>query len=88
MYLNTSRSALLGLVFASLAFAPAAAAPEKAEAVKPAKEKKICRRGVATGSIMPKSTCRTQAEWSQVDKQSQDDVENFRNRPQASRPGN
>lgn len=33
----------------------------------PKTEKKICRRSVATGSIMAMRTCRTQTEWSQVD---------------------
>lgn len=52
------------LLATALQAAPAqpAAAPDKPKA-----EKKICRRDVATGSIMAMRTCRTQAEWSQVD---------------------
>ncbi len=33
----------------------------------PTPEKKVCRRDVATGTIMPKRTCRTRAEWVQID---------------------
>ncbi|KQN03872.1 hypothetical protein [Sphingomonas sp. Leaf25] len=33
----------------------------------PPPEKKICRRDVATGTIMPRRTCRTRAEWAQID---------------------
>lgn len=42
--------------------APQPAAPA-AQAAAPAKAKKICRSEVDTGSIMPKRTCHTQAEW-------------------------
>ncbi|WP_242415461.1 hypothetical protein [Sphingomonas panni] len=42
------------------------AAPQPA-AEKPKPEKKICRRDAATGSIMTMRTCRTAAEWAQVD---------------------
>ncbi len=43
------------------------ASPAQPAAEKPKPEKKICRRDVATGSIMAMRTCRTQTEWSQVD---------------------
>ncbi|MEY2944227.1 MAG: hypothetical protein RLY97_2241 [Pseudomonadota bacterium] len=33
------------------------------------KEKKICRADVNTGSIMPKRTCHTKAEWEALDRQ-------------------
>ena len=49
------------LLFLTLAAQTAAQAPP------PPPEKKICRREVATGSIMPKRTCRTQGEWAQID---------------------
>jgi len=39
----------------------------------PSKEKKICRRETATGSIMPRSVCRTKAEWNAITAQSQSD---------------
>ncbi|WP_294319828.1 hypothetical protein [uncultured Sphingomonas sp.] len=34
---------------------------------KPAPEKKICRRGAATGSIMTMRTCHTAADWAKID---------------------
>lgn len=30
-------------------------------------DKKICRRVVATGSIMPRTKCRTRTEWAALD---------------------
>ncbi len=47
--------------------AAALQAPAQPAAEKPKPEKKICRRDAATGSIMTMRTCRTAAEWSQVD---------------------
>ena len=32
-------------------------------------EKKVCRREQEVGSIMPKRTCRTQAEWAAIDRE-------------------
>jgi hypothetical protein len=43
------------------------AAPADAS-VKPAKEHKICREDVNTGSIMPHRTCHTREEWAEIDK--------------------
>jgi hypothetical protein len=53
----------VAFVFMTAAAAPAAAAPVPVSA--PAvKEKKICRVDDAvTGSITPKRTCKTKAEW-------------------------
>jgi hypothetical protein len=45
--------------------APALAADDAAP--KPKKEKKVCRRDVDTGTIMQRSICRTQTEWSKID---------------------
>ena len=62
------------------ASAQPAAAPEKPKA-----EKKICRRDVATGSIMAMRTCRTQTEWSQIDAAAADvTAEALRQRANAS----
>jgi len=47
--------------------APAAAAPD----VKPVKMHKLCRQDVATGSIMPRTTCHTKDEWAQIDADNQ-----------------
>jgi hypothetical protein len=56
-------SALLTALQASPSV-PAASAPPPA---KPLKEKKICRRDASTGSILPKTVCRTQNEWDDID---------------------
>jgi hypothetical protein len=47
----------------------ATAAETSATGTSAAKEKKICRADVATGSIMPKRTCHTKAEWAVIDGQ-------------------
>ena len=39
------------------------------------KEKKICRTDSVTGSFIPKRTCRTAAEWQQIDAQNQADAQ-------------
>ena len=54
---------------------------EKPKLAKAHKEKKICRRDVATGSIMPMRTCRTAEEWSAIDKVNAGGVEAYHNRP-------
>jgi hypothetical protein len=42
-------------------------------AAKPA-EKTVCRRIVVTGSITPKRTCRSQAEWDEMAKAGEEDA--------------
>jgi len=37
---------------------------------KPTRDKKVCKRETTTGSIMPKNTCRTVAEWDEMTQQS------------------
>ena len=34
------------------------------------KKRRVCRRAVVTGSIMPRTTCRTVAEWEEITAQS------------------
>jgi predicted transglutaminase-like cysteine proteinase len=80
---------LIVLSCAALAFAvPAAAAPAASQsdqasadrqASVPVKEKKICRRDTATGSIMAKSICHTRAEWEAMTAQSKSDLQKVRN---------
>lgn len=70
-------------VLALAAAAPASAqddanAPRPAE--KPVKEKKICKSETGTGSIMPKRTCRTKAEWDELTEQSKANLDRTRNR--------
>jgi hypothetical protein len=76
------RHAVLALVMLALG-APAAAegAPQP---TKEKKEKKVCRRTVDTGSIMPTKVCRTVTEWSKADaaraRQTERDSQAMRNR--------
>jgi len=53
------------LLSAAQAASPAAAPPPPV--AKPAKEKKVCRHDASTGSILPKTVCRTQNEWDDID---------------------
>jgi len=46
-----------------------------APATAAAPEKKICRREQEIGSIMPKRTCRTQAEWDAIDRATEADTD-------------
>ena len=50
-------------VLSGAAIAQTAAPAAGAASAPPVKEKKICRTETDTGSIMPKRTCHTQAEW-------------------------
>ncbi|HMI21176.1 MAG TPA: hypothetical protein VK533_16710 [Sphingomonas sp.] len=50
-----------------------------AAAENPAKEKKICRREEATGSIMGTRVCHTKDEWVQIDAANQKAAEQFSN---------
>ena len=54
---------------------PAAPAATAAPAVATAPEKKICRKEQEIGSIMPKRTCRTQAEWDAIDRATEADTD-------------
>ena len=74
------------LVFAApAAAAPAASQSDQAragadgQAPATVKEKKICRRDTATGSIMAKSICHTRTEWDAMTAQSKSDLEKVRN---------
>ena len=43
-----------------------------------AREKKICQRLLPTGSIMPKTVCRTKAEWAAQASSNQGETEHMR----------
>ncbi|QNA84250.1 hypothetical protein G4G27_09820 [Sphingomonas sp. So64.6b] len=45
---------------------------------KPAKEKKICRPIVGTGTILSRSFCLSKAEWEEFDARNEADVETVR----------
>lgn len=85
--------AALALIAAILATAPAGAQttqPQSADqdivvegekqSWDPAEEKKkkVCKRSTATGSIMPKVTCRTKGEWDQLAERSLTEVERIK----------
>ena len=73
--LTLALAAVALLPAASIAADPtlAAGAPTATAATaKPEKVKKVCRRAIDTGSIMPRSTCRTPAEWEAMTARSQD----------------
>jgi hypothetical protein len=66
------RAAILAVaMFASSLPLAVAQDAEKSDVAKPPKEKKVCRREVATGSMLPHSTCRTKAEWDAIDARNQ-----------------
>jgi predicted transglutaminase-like cysteine proteinase len=67
------------LVAAGAAHAAPVDSGEKA--AQPVREKKICRRQEVTGSMFPKLTCHTAAEWAQIDAANQQGVERMRNTP-------
>ena len=82
--------AILAACFAAVTSAPAAAQEKQdATASKPAKEKKICRRAIATGSIMAKTTCRTKEEWGALSERGQADLDRTRDqeRSRSAMPG-
>lgn len=51
---------------------PAAAWGQDVPTKEQPKDKKICKRSVATGSVMVKSICHTKAEWDRIAAQSVD----------------
>ncbi|MBT2187544.1 hypothetical protein [Sphingobium nicotianae] len=46
---------------------PSLSAEDQAQPA-PKEEKKVCRREEVSGSIVPKRTCHTKAEWEAIDK--------------------
>lgn len=82
--------AVASLLVALLPVSASAQQTSDAAAATPkAAEKKICRRQVATGSVMARMTCRTKAEWDALTARGQADLERAqeqaRANPQSSR---
>jgi hypothetical protein len=73
MYRVVAPLAVLAMAAAVPASAQDAGTSQPAE--KPVKEKKICKSDTGTGSIMPKRTCRTKAEWAALTEQSKGNLE-------------
>jgi len=67
------------ILVATLA-ALAQAQPASAPADQPSAEKKVCRSVDVTGSIFPKKTCHTRAEWAKIDEGNARSVRDFRER--------
>ena len=69
------------ILFASLVAFAGVVAGEPAPVAQPsanvsvAADKKICKREIATGSVMPKRTCKTQAEWEAITAASKDSLD-------------
>ncbi len=66
---------------AMLALVPAvsyAAAPDKVSTDGASTEKMICKREVATGSIMSRRVCHTKAEWGRIEAQGKADLDRTR----------
>ena len=59
---------------------PAAAAPAKDMSA----EKKVCRREIPTGSIMPKRFCKTQKEWDAMSASGQDTLKQVKDQSSAT----
>jgi hypothetical protein len=71
--------ALLAALAATLTIVPAQAQETGgSSASKPSTEKKVCKRAIATGSVMTKVICRTKAEWNAISEQSQSDLDRTR----------
>jgi hypothetical protein len=68
-------------LFASLVAFAGVVAGDQTAAAQPAvnvgavADKKICKREIATGSVMPKRTCKTQAEWDAITAASKDSLD-------------
>ena len=54
------------VAFAGVVAGDPAVPPQPAANVGVAADKKVCKREIATGSVMPKRTCKTQAEWDAI----------------------
>jgi len=67
--LVTTAFLLAGASSQTQAATPASSPVPAVSAAPAAAEKKVCRKEQEVGSIMPKRTCRTQAEWDAIDRQ-------------------
>lgn len=71
-------SILVAGAAASMSAPAAAKEADKTEASAAKSEKKVCRREVATGSIMARPVCRTLAEWDALAAKGRDDIDRVR----------
>jgi uncharacterized protein (DUF2147 family) len=61
------------------ATAATTATPAPAAAAKPEKEKVVCKTEVVTGSLFPKKTCRSVAEFSREQQEQRQNLERMQN---------
>ena len=76
------RHLILAMAIAAIPTVPAFADDSKTAVVsadaETAKEKKVCRRQIPTGSVMPKTVCRTKAQWEALTDKAQRDLDRTR----------
>ena len=63
------------VAFAGVVAGDPASTAQSSTSVSVAADKKICKREIATGSVMPKRTCKTQAEWEAITAASKDSLD-------------
>lgn len=80
----------IGGLLAIFAIAPTLAQTPLAETAPPAvaKEKRICKASTDIGTLVPKRTCRTAAEWKDINEANAKAMQQFRreNTPGAQQP--
>lgn len=70
------RFASVAALLASITMTPTMAKdPPNDEAVEVDPTQKVCKRQVKTGSVMPRSVCRTRAEWGAMSARSRSDLD-------------
>lgn len=69
------RKFCIAVLLAAVAAPVAATAPDTD---KPSEEKMICKREIATGSIMARRTCHTKAEWQALEAKGKADLDRVR----------
>jgi len=74
----------IGLALAAILLAAPALAGQHDHDQDQPREKKICRSEQMTGSIMPKRTCHTAAQWATIDKQNKEDARTTLDRARSS----
>jgi len=68
----------LAVLLATAPVATFAMGSDKSSVDKPDGEKMICKREVATGSIMSRRICHTRAEWKAIEDQGKADIDRTR----------
>jgi len=88
--MNMLLGGALGLGGCATPEAPASAAAAGANGVRVASndQEKVCRREIVTGALMPKTVCRTRAEWARLSSEAEANKDRALERSnQSRRPG-